>query len=236
MKIKTIIVDDNREILTSLENNLKLIPYIQLDYATLDSEDFLETVLERRPDLVIMDIDMPRLNGIELGHILREKIPYIEIVYVTSHIEYIKDAFTVYASDFLEKPYDLERLRQTLDRIAKKLNITEKVIELKSQKKLLHLHGSELVCIEAFKRKSIVYTDNNQYEVDHAFNDLLDIIALDYVFKSSRSFAINLLKVAAVEPFSRTSLEVSFKQSDFTAMLSKNSYDEFREQFKKYNK
>ena len=73
MKIKTIIVDDNVQILNSLKNHLVNFDYIDLIHSTLDSEDFLEVVLEEKPDLVIMDIDMPRLNGIELGKILREK-------------------------------------------------------------------------------------------------------------------------------------------------------------------
>lgn len=134
MKIKTIIVDDNKQILDSLIKHLEQIEFIELLHATLDSEDFLETVLEKSPDLVIMDIDMPRITGIELGKILREKLPYLEIVYVTSHGEYIKEAFEVYASDFLEKPYDLERLKGTLERIAKKFNIVEEVLKLKHKR------------------------------------------------------------------------------------------------------
>jgi two-component system LytT family response regulator len=228
MKIKTIIVDDNKQILDSLIKYLEKFDYIDLIHSTLDSEDFLETVLERTPDLVIMDIDMPRLNGIELGKILREKLPYIEIVYVTSHGEYMKEAFEVYASDFLEKPYDIHRLRTTLERIAKKLNIAEEVYEVKSQKNIRHLRVSEILCIEAFKRKSIIYTDTEEIEADHAFNDLIQMLDSKYIYKSARSFAINLLKVESIQPFSRTSLEVVLRGSDMKPLLSKNNYDEFR--------
>lgn len=232
MKIKTIIVDDNKQILDSLIKHLDQFDYIDLRYSTLDSEDFLEVVLEEKPDLVIMDIDMPRLNGIELGKILREKLPYIEIVYVTSHGEYIKQAFQVYASDFLEKPYDHERLKQTLERIAKKLNITEEIFEIKSQKAIRHIRVSEILCIEAFKRKSIIYTDKEEIEADHAFNDLITLFDSKYIYKSARSFAVNLLKVESIQPFSRTSLEIVLRGSDTKPLLSKNNYDEFRELIK----
>lgn len=234
MKINTIIVDDNKDILVSLEKHLEQFDYINLVYSTLDSEDFLEVVLEKKPDLVIMDIDMPRLTGIELGKILREQLPYLEIVYVTSHGEYIKEAFEVYASDFLEKPYDIDRLKTTLGRIAKKLNVTEQVYEVKSHKATLHLRVSEIICIEAFKRKSIVYTDRECIEVDQAFNDLINQLSSEYIYKTARSFAVNLLKVNSVQPFSRTSLEISFYNSDATALLSKTQYDEFREQLKRF--
>ncbi len=228
MKIKTIIVDDNKEILDSLIKHLLQVDYIDLIHSTLDSEDFLETVLEESPDLVIMDIDMPRLSGIELGKILREKLPYLEIVYVTSHGEYMREAFEVYASDFLEKPYDFARLKSTLERIAKKLNITEEVYEIKSQKNVRHLRVSEILCIEAFKRKSIIYTDTEEIEADYAFNDLIILLDSKYIYKSARSFAVNLLKVDSIQPFSRTSLEIVLRGSETKPLLSKNNYDEFR--------
>jgi len=228
MKIKTMIVDDNKEILESLIGHLEQIDYIDLLYSTRDSEDFLEVVIEKKPDLVIMDIDMPRLNGIEIGTILRDQLPYLEIVYVTSHGEYIKDAFQVYASDFLEKPYDFLRLKTTLERIAKKLNIKETVYEIKAQKSIRHIRISEIICIEAFKRKSIIYTDKEEFEADYAFNDLIELLDSKYVYKSARSFAVNLLKVESIQPFSRTSYEITFNQSDVKALLSKNNYDEFR--------
>lgn len=235
MKIKTIIVDDNKQILDSLVKHLDQFDYIDLIYSTLDSEDFLETVLEQTPDLVIMDIDMPRLSGIELGKILREKLPYLEIVYVTSHGEYMKEAFEVYASDFLEKPYDISRLKSTLERIAKKLNVTEEVIEVKSQKIIRHLRVSEIICLEAFKRKSIIYTENEEIEADYAFNDLLELLASKYIYKSARSFAVNILRVESIQPFSRTSLEIIMRGTDMKPLLSKNNYDEFRAIIKEIN-
>ncbi len=232
MKIKTMIVDDNANILNSLKKHLEQIDYIDLLYATMDSEDFLEMVFELNPDLVIMDIDMPRLSGIELGKKLRDQLPFLEIVFVTSHGEYIKDAFSVYASDFIEKPYDIERLKTTLGRIAQKLNVSEEVFEIKSQKTIRHIRISEIVYFEAFKRKTVIHTDAESIEADYTFKDLLDIFDSKLLYKSSRSFCINLMKVDSIKDFSRTSYEVSFKNSDHYAVLSKKQYDEFRELIK----
>ncbi|MBN2797192.1 MAG: response regulator transcription factor [Clostridia bacterium] len=234
MKLNTIIVDDNKEILESLKKHLSRFDFVNLLYATMDSEDFLEVVLEKKPDLVIMDIDMPRLTGIELGKIIREHLPYIELVYVTSHGEYMREAFEVYASDFLEKPYDHDRLAVTLNRIAKKLQIKEKTIEVKSQKNTYNIRVSEIICIEASKRKSIIYLENDTIEVTSAFNDLLNEIDASFIYKSGRSFAINLVKVEGIQPYSRTSYEIKFQNTDVTALLSKSQYDDFKEQLKSY--
>jgi len=236
MKLKTIIVDDNKNILETLKNHLKSFEYVDLVYSTLDSEDFLEVTLEQAPDLVIMDIDMPRLSGIELGKILREKLPYLEIVYVTAHAEYVQSAFEVYASDFLVKPYNAQRLGQTLERIKNKLNICETVYEVKSQKTFRHLRVSEIICIEASKRKSMVFTDTESFEVDQTFNDFVDMLDSNLIYKSGRSYAVNLSKVKSIEPFSRTSYEITFKASDVTGLLSKTKYDDFRSKLKELAK
>jgi two-component system LytT family response regulator len=140
----------------------------------------------------------------------------------------MREAFEVYASDFLEKPYDFSRLKSTLERIAKKLNITEEVYEIKSQRNVRHLRVSEILCIEAFKRKSIIYTDTEEIEADYAFNDLIILLDSKYIYKSARSFAVNLLKVDSIQPFSRTSLEIVLRGSETKPLLSKNNYDEFR--------
>jgi DNA-binding LytR/AlgR family response regulator len=232
MKINTIIVDDNKEFLSKLEEHLKPIEYVNLIYSTMDSEDFLETTLELKPDLVIMDIDMPRISGIELGKILRKELPFVEIVYVTSHGEYIQSAFEVYASDFLQKPYNSSRLEQTLNRIKKKLNIKEKTFEVKSHKLIRHIRISEIICFEAFKRKVIVQTDTEEFEIDHSFNDFIDMLNHDMIYKTSRSYAVNLVKVKSIEPFSRTSYEIKFNDSKVTAFLSKTCYDDFRSKIK----
>lgn len=228
MKIRTIIVDDNKEILETLKSHLIPINYVELVYSTLDSEDFLEVALEEKPDLVIMDIDMPRLSGIELGKLLRKNLPYLEIVYVTAHSEYIHSAFEVYASDFLVKPYDAHRLNKTLERIKNKLNISETVYEVKTQKTTRHIRVSEIVCVEASKRKSMVYTDTDEFEVDETFNEFLAKLDNPLIYKSARSYAINLSKVKSIEPFSRTSYEVTFFTSKATGLLTKNNYDDFR--------
>lgn len=232
MKIRTIIIDDNAKILESLTNHLNSINYVDLIYSTLDSDDFLETTIDLKPDLVIMDIDMPRINGIELGKLLREKLPFIEIIFVTSHGEYIKDAISVYASDFIEKPYDSIRLNSTLLRLANKMNISDEFFEIKSNKNILHIRLNDIIAIEASKRKVIIYTVTDSFEANYTFKKTIDMLPSKYLYKSSRSFYINLLKVDSINDFSRTSYEITFKNSDITAMLSKNQYDEFRQLIK----
>jgi len=82
----------------------------------------------------------------------------------------------------------------------------------------------------------MVYTDTDTFEVDQTFNDFIQLLDSSLIYKSARSYAVNLSKVKSIEPFSRTSFEVTFLQSDTTGLLSKNNYDDFRSKLKELAK
>lgn len=77
-----------------------------------------------RPRVIFLDVDMPVIDGLACAHQLQDEDPTRVIIFATGHEEYREDAFEVYAFDYLVKPFDLERLDRTLQRI---LNIMHAV-------------------------------------------------------------------------------------------------------------
>jgi two-component system response regulator AlgR len=78
----------------------------------------LPLIVQTRPDLVFLDVQMPGMNGIELaGHLLRQ-VPGIAIVFITAFDEYAVQAFDVQALDYLLKPVRATRLAAALQRVA----------------------------------------------------------------------------------------------------------------------
>ena len=85
-----------------------------------NGERALHAIRDLKPDLVFLDIQMPKLDGFGVIESLREEsVP--EIVFVTAHDEYALKAFDVAALDYLLKPFDSERFARALERARSRL-------------------------------------------------------------------------------------------------------------------
>lgn len=96
-----------------------------------DGEKAINQVYKTIPDLIFMDIEMPKINGLEASEIIKNKYSNIEILILTaySHFEYAKKALQIGVNDYLIKPYDIKEFKHTIDNVILKL-------EKSSQQKL----------------------------------------------------------------------------------------------------
>ena len=74
-----------------------------------------------KPEVVLMDVEMPEMTGIECARAIQDRDPHTVLVFATAHEEYMASAFEVYAFDYLVKPFRVERAMQTLERIRERL-------------------------------------------------------------------------------------------------------------------
>src|SRR5262249_27069669 len=78
-------------------------------------KEAVKAILEKNPELIFLDIQMPEMNGFDvLAQVDEEKLPYV--IFVTAYDQYALRAFEVYALDYLLKPIDEERFARTLQR------------------------------------------------------------------------------------------------------------------------
>jgi len=108
--IKVLLVDDEKDFVETLSNRIgqrSLEPAI-----ALNGEEALELVFHQVPDVMILDLKMPHLDGIEVLRRVKQTNPEVEIIILTGHgAEYNKvDALLWGAFDFMEKPVDIDRL------------------------------------------------------------------------------------------------------------------------------
>lgn len=115
--MKTILVDDELWALNALEAELEKELDIEVVGAFSDSEEAKEYIEKNQVDFALMDVQMPGINGLELGRTLRKSNPDAIIIYVSSYPEYFTDAYrNVRADYYMLKPYKHEDVEDALER------------------------------------------------------------------------------------------------------------------------
>lgn len=117
-RLRAVIVDDEALARAALRKELQADPAIEVVGDCPDGFAAVRAASELKPDLMLLDIQMPRLDGFEVLELID---PAIAVVFVTAHDEHAVRAFEVNAVDYLLKPVDPERLRGALDRARQRL-------------------------------------------------------------------------------------------------------------------
>jgi two-component system LytT family response regulator len=114
--IRTLIVDDEPLAREGLRVRLGLERDIDLIGEAADGPDAVDLIRRELPDLVLLDVQMPGMDGFEvLSRVADDCLP--SIIFVTAHDRYALKAFEVHAVDYLLKPLDGGRLREAVDRV-----------------------------------------------------------------------------------------------------------------------
>src|SRR5215217_7472477 len=132
MSITIALVDDDRNILTSLSVALQSEGFITRLYS--DGEAALKALVENPPDLAVLDIKMPRMDGMELLRRLRERCDF-PVIFLTSKDEELDEALglAMGADDYITKPFSqrllLARIRAVLRRTEMRARLPEEASE-----------------------------------------------------------------------------------------------------------
>jgi DNA-binding LytR/AlgR family response regulator len=122
MGLKTIIVDDEPIARRILREELELIEGIDIVSEADSGEKALEQITERKPDLVLLDLQMPGMGGLDVVRSLKSGSHIPVIVIVTAYDQFAIQAFEAGAIDYLLKPVGEERLAQAIDRAKRVTN------------------------------------------------------------------------------------------------------------------
>ena len=154
----------------------------------------LRAFQERPYDLVLLDIEMPEIDGIALAKNLRKFSKDVPIVFLTSHIEYALEGYEVNALRYLTKPVDPEKLRKVLvlvnDRLRRQRTLWIKT-ELGEQKILV----KDVLFMEAQDQNVLIYTTKEAYCVRYNLSDYEKELAQDGFFRIHRSYLASLAHI-----------------------------------------
>ena len=123
-RIQAVIVDDEALARGVLREFLAMHPDVEIAAECGNGFEAVKVVTEMRPDLLLLDIQMPKLDGFEVLELIAGDVT---VIFVTAYDQYAIRAFEVHAVDYLLKPFSAERLAEALDRARARIAAKEKV-------------------------------------------------------------------------------------------------------------
>ena len=120
-RIRTLLADDEAAARQLLREYLEDHPSVEVVGECRNGFEAIQAVSELAPDLLFLDVRMPKLDGFEVLELLGDEPPRPAVIFVTAYDQYALKAFEVHALDYLLKPFSRERLAEALARVKPKL-------------------------------------------------------------------------------------------------------------------
>lgn len=165
--IKTILIDDEKAALNNLERFLKGYDQIEILGAYTDETKALEEIKNKRVNLIFLDIEMPKMKGIEVAKKILEIDSNIQIIFVTAYNDYAIDAFDLEALDYVMKPIIKKRFDKTMERVMKRCSYFFQEKELDEECKILCFRNFEIIGKQVIKWRTSKAEEFIAYLVHH---------------------------------------------------------------------
>lgn len=239
-KYRLIIVEDEEPARNLLKNFLKDCSEVELIEECSDGFAGVKAINELKPDIVILDIQMPKLTGFEVLELLEHKPA---IIFSTAYDQYAIKAFDENAVDYVLKPFSKARLLQAIGKAVTSINaanpdnpigevistiVSDKAeplqrIAVKSGSKIFVLPIQNIQYIEADGDYVKVHTRDNSYLKEKTMKYFENNLPTDEFVRVHRSYIININEISKIEPFDKDSHVVILK-SGVSIKTSSNGY------------
>jgi len=205
----------------------------------------VKAILQHKPDLVFLDIQMPKINGFEMLELL-DTIP--PVIFATAFDEYAIKAFETNAVDYLLKPFSKERFQEALTKFESKKaedkgvekniqTLLENVdrqadeknrIVVKTNSEITIVPVTDVFYIEAYDDYVKIFTMDSYYLKKKTMNYYEQVLDTSQFFRVHRSFIINLQQLTRIEPLEKNSY-VALLKSGKKIPLSRPGYSKLKE-------
>ncbi len=196
MKFKIAICDDEAAQIEYLSSLVELWAASTGNVVMLKSfgnaESFLFNYEENRDfDILLLDIEMGKMNGIDLAKKVRECNKDVQIIFITGFEKYISDGYDVAALHYLMKPVSFEKISEVLSRAADNLDKTSPAILINANGENLKLLLSDIYCVEAVGHTLKITCADGDITVNQSLSSFKSNIGNDFI-STHRSFIVNL--------------------------------------------
>ena len=213
-------------------------------------------VEQYKPHVCFLDVEMPGMTGLECAKVIQDMNPHIIVVFATAHDDYMAQAFEVYAFDYMVKPFKVERVMKTLERIrqvtlgrqaaqdaqTQKLEAAAAVLRERgaaSGRIMLHhkegvnfVNQADILLVQRENRSTVLYaTGGRRFETSEALGDVAARLDPKIFFRCHKSYIINLNVIDSITPYGRWTYVVHLVGTDQDALITHEKYEELEQMF-----
>ncbi len=247
--ISCILVDDEQNALEMMEWLLRTYcPEIRILAMCRNANDGIEAISKLRPDVVFLDIEMPKMNGFDM--LERFDKLFFDVVFCTAYDQFAIRAFKYSALNYLLKPVDPDDLKATVKRISEKKAIPTReqfdlLLQSMSQAKstpsrialttgdgLIFLPTEDIIYCEAESNYThVVLSGGKKVLVSKVLREIDDALSGPDFFRIHNSFLININRI---KKFVRGEGGYIIMDNDAIIAVSRNKKQEFMDRFSKF--
>jgi len=228
MAIRTLIIDDEKPARDVIRHYLASFPQVEVIGECQDGFMGLKAIQETRPDLVFLDVQMPRLTGLELLELL-DAPPLI--IFSTAYDQYAIKAFEMNAADYLLKPYSLERFTQAVNKAIQQFSQgmvpsteTRKIVSaagdspellqriaVKVRHKVHVIPVDDVIFLEAEGDYVMIHTRDNRFLKEKTMKYFENHLDPERFIRIHRSYIIHASFIDRIEYYDKESYSVIMK-------------------------
>ena len=241
--LRVIIVDDEEPARRLLRELLAGLPEIRVVAECCNGFEAVKAVSEHQPDILLLDIQMPKLDGFEVVELLDPALP---VIFVTAYDEHALRAFEVHAVDYLLKPFSVERLTSALERArtrkGRNPEIPLEAIATAARPHTSHLQrimvreGAQVHVIaidnvdfiEARDDAVVIHVGPKEHLKPQRLAALADRLDPDRFIRVHRSFVANIDRIARIELYAKDS-RIAILADGIQIPVSRSGYARLRE-------
>jgi two-component system LytT family response regulator len=198
-----IIVDDDKLVRSFMEMLVKRTPTLNLVGVCSSASEALKVLVKEQVELILLDIDMPGMSGIQLlNYFNRDQI---QIIFITSSEEHAVKAFDLEATDYLVKPVSEERFLKAIMRTQKRKKSSEELQQsedlfVKVNNRLVRIGMNNILYIEGLANHVSINTkDGKRHIVLSTLKSIESRLSQDKFMRIHNSHIVSIDKISAIE-------------------------------------